>query len=62
MIERACDDDRPIDMIVVHSFSGFFRDAFGLEIYVRKLAKHGVRLVSITQELAPKSSATIRRR
>jgi Resolvase, N terminal domain len=35
----------------VHSFSRFFRDAFGLEFYVRKLAKHGVRLVSITQEL-----------
>jgi site-specific DNA recombinase len=51
MIERACDDDHPIDTIVVHSFSRFFRDAFGLEMYVRKLAKHGVRLVSITQEL-----------
>jgi site-specific DNA recombinase len=51
MIERACDDDHPIDAIVVHSFSRFFRDAFGLEMYVRKLAKHGVRLVSITQEL-----------
>jgi hypothetical protein len=38
-------------MIVVHSFSRFFRDAFGLEMYVHKLAKHGVRLVSITQEL-----------
>jgi hypothetical protein len=36
---------------VVHSFSRFFRDAFGLEFYVRKLAKHGVRLLSITQEL-----------
>ncbi|MGJ0427327.1 recombinase family protein [Methylocystis sp.] len=51
MIERACDDDHPIDAIVVHSFSRFFRDAFGLEMYVRKLAKHGVRRVSITQEL-----------
>ena len=51
MIERACDDDRPFDVVVVHSFSRFFRDAFGLEFYVRKLAKHGVRLVSITQEL-----------
>ena len=38
MIERACDDDHPIDAIVVHSFSRFFRDAFGLEMYVRKLA------------------------
>ena len=51
MIERACDDDHPIDVIVVHSLSRFFRDAFGLEMYVRKLAKHNVRLVSITQEL-----------
>jgi site-specific DNA recombinase len=51
MIERACDDDHPFDVIVVHSFSRFFRDAFGLEMYIRKLAKNGVRLVSITQEL-----------
>lgn len=51
MIERASDGDRPFDVIVVHSFSRFFRDAFGLEMYVRKLAKVGVRLVSITQEL-----------
>jgi site-specific DNA recombinase len=51
MIERACDDDHPFDVIVVHSFSRFFRDAFRLELYIRKLAKQGVRLVSITQEL-----------
>ena len=51
MIERACDGENAFDVIVVHSFSRFFRDAFGLEFYVRKLTKHGVRLVSITQEL-----------
>ena len=51
MIERACDGDNPFDVIVVHSYSRFFRDAFGLEFYVRKLAKHGVKLVSMTQEL-----------
>ena len=51
MIERACDGENAFDVIVVHLFSRFFRDAFGLEFYVRKLAKHGVRLVSITQEL-----------
>lgn len=50
MIERACDGDRPFDVIIVHSFSRFFRDAFGLEMYIRRLAKAGVRLVSITQE------------
>ncbi|WP_192643174.1 recombinase family protein [Bosea sp. OAE506] len=51
MIERATDDDRPFDIVLVHSFSRFFRDSFGLEMYIRKLAKAGVRLVSITQEL-----------
>ena len=51
MIERACGEERPFDVVVVHSVSRFFRDAFGLEFYVRKLAKHNVRLVSITQEL-----------
>ncbi len=51
MIERACDGDGAFDVIIVHSYSRFFRDAFGLEFYVRKLAKHGVKLVSMTQEL-----------
>lgn len=51
MIERACDGEHAFDLIVVHSYSRFFRDAFGLEYYVRKLAKNGVKLVSITQEL-----------
>ena len=51
MIERACDGENAFDVIVVHSFSRFFRDAFGLEFYLRKLAKYGVKLVSITQEL-----------
>lgn len=51
MVERACDGQNDFDVIVVHSFSRFFRDAFGLEFYIRKLTKHGVRLLSITQEL-----------
>jgi DNA invertase Pin-like site-specific DNA recombinase len=38
-------------MVIVHSFSRFFRDHFELEFYVRKLAKNGVKLVSMTQEL-----------
>ncbi|WP_287988968.1 recombinase family protein, partial [Acidiphilium sp.] len=41
----------PFDVVVVHSFSRFFRDHFELEFYVRKLAKNGVKLVSITQEM-----------
>ncbi|MDN3624867.1 recombinase family protein [Methylobacterium isbiliense] len=51
MIVRAGDDDHPFDVIVVHSYSRFFRDSFGLEMYVRRLARAGVRLISITQEL-----------
>jgi site-specific DNA recombinase len=51
MIDAATTKPPAFDMIVVHSFSRFFRDQFQLEFYVRRLAKDGVRLVSITQEL-----------
>ena len=51
MIERACDGEHAFDVIAVHSYSRFFRDSFGHEFYLRKLAKHGVKLVSITQPL-----------
>eukprot|EP01037_Dinobryon_pediforme_P006261 gene6261-6333_t len=51
MIERACDNDSPFDVIIVHSLSRFFRDAFLLEWYIRKLAKAGVRVESVTQTL-----------
>jgi len=49
MIERACDGDNAFDVIVVHSYSRFFREAFEQEFYLHKLAKHNVRVVSITQ-------------
>jgi site-specific DNA recombinase len=51
MIDAATTKPLAFDTIVVHSFSRFFRDQFQLEFYVRRLAKSGVRLVSITQEL-----------
>src|SRR5487761_2148291 len=51
MIEAATTKPSPFDVILVHSFSRFFRDQFQLEFYVRRLAKSGVRLLSITQEL-----------
>ena len=59
MVERGYDGESAFDVIVVHSFSRFFRDAFGLEFYVRKLAKHGVRLeraksgTRLVQEISP---------
>ncbi len=61
MITRAEDADRPYDVIVVHSLARFFRDAFGLEMYVRRLAKDGGRLVSITQELGDDPAAEMMR-
>ena len=51
MIEAGTSKPAPFDIVVVHSFSRFFRDHFELEFYVRKLAKNGIRLVSITQEM-----------
>ena len=51
LIDAATTKPPAFDVILVHSFSRFFRDQFQLEFYVRRLAKAGVRLVSITQEL-----------
>src|SRR5258707_11917621 len=55
MIEHACDGDQAFDVIIVHSYSRFFREAFEQEFYLRKLAKHGVRVVSITQPVGDES-------
>lgn len=51
MIEAGTARPSAFNVVVVHSFSRFFRDHFELEFYVRKLAKNGVRLLSMTQEL-----------
>src|SRR5215831_5014394 len=55
MIERACDGEHAFDLIVVHSYSRFFREAFEQEFYLRRLAKHGVRVVSTTQPVGDES-------
>ncbi len=51
LMEAAAAKPRRFDIVVVHSFSRFFRDHFELEFNVRRLAKNGIKLVSITQEL-----------
>ena len=51
MIDAALVKPPTFTFILVHSFSRFFRDQFQFEFYVRKLAKNGVRLISITQDL-----------
>ena len=49
LIDLATGTDRPLDIILVHSMSRFFRDQFQSEFYIRKLRKAGVDVVSITQ-------------
>src|ERR1700726_4632610 len=49
MMDAAAARPPMFDVILVHSFSRFFRDQFQLEFYVRRLAKNGIRL--ITQDL-----------
>ncbi|WP_081500797.1 recombinase family protein [Rhizobium rhizogenes] len=51
MIAQATTHGSPYDVILVHSYSRFFRDSFAMEYYIRKLAKAEVEVVSITQEL-----------
>lgn len=50
MVSDACSKDHPFDIILVYSFSRFFRDAVDSGIYRRKLEKHDVTVSSITQD------------
>src|ERR1700678_3729884 len=51
MIEAGPSKPAPFDVVIVHSFSRFFRDDLEFELYVRKLANNRVKLVSIPQEM-----------
>jgi DNA invertase Pin-like site-specific DNA recombinase len=44
--QRPC----PFDVILVHSFSRFARDAYQLEFHIRDFRKRSVRVASLTQE------------
>lgn len=59
MIDEATSAKRPFDVIVVHSFSRFFRDSYGSEFYRRKLEKAGVGIVSITQPVTDDPSGQL---
>ena len=61
MMDAGTSKPAAFDIVVVHSFSRFFRDHFELEFYVRKLAKNGVKLVSMTQELGDDSTHVMMR-
>jgi site-specific DNA recombinase len=57
LMEAACVDPSPFDIVLVHSISRFFRDVAGYTFWKRKLERHGVSLVSITQSFGEGTSA-----
>ena len=50
------------ELIVVHSYSRFFRDQVVGELYIRSLAKRGVRVVSLTQQTDESPEGNLMRR
>ncbi|WP_425429689.1 recombinase family protein [Desulfuromusa kysingii] len=50
MIADACVKPSPFNVIIIHSFSRFFRDSFLSAYYKRKLKKYGIKVISITQQ------------
>ena len=50
MIDAATSAARPFDIVLVHSMSRFFRDQFSSEMYIRKLRKADVAVISMTQD------------
>lgn len=52
MLEDIAHGEQRINIIVVHSFSRFFRDEVEAELTIRQLRKRGIEVVSITQDLA----------
>src|SRR5262245_39567786 len=49
MLDQAEGADRRFDVICVHAFSRFYRNGAEMELTIRKLRKHGVEVVSVTQ-------------
>ena len=62
MISDAAASDRHFDMIVVHSFSRFFRDEVVSETYIRQLNKQGVEVWSATENWGEGSTGELARR
>ncbi len=57
MMDAACIDPSPFDVILVHSQSRFFRDTAGYVVSKRRLQKHGVALLSMTQDFGEGAAA-----
>jgi DNA invertase Pin-like site-specific DNA recombinase len=57
MMDAGCVDPSPFDIVLVHSQSRFFRDTAGYVVSKRRLQKHGVSLVSMTQDFGEGAAA-----
>ncbi|WP_284178083.1 recombinase family protein [Rhabdaerophilum sp. SD176] len=62
MVSAAKSSEHPFDIILVHSFSRFFRDETLFEITRRDLDKKGVRIVSVSQPLGDDEAADLSRK
>ncbi len=62
MIADACTSPPPFDVIIVHSLSRFFRDMIEFALYERRLKKHGVIVLSITQQTSDDPAGEMARR
>ncbi|MFQ6756811.1 recombinase family protein, partial [Cereibacter sphaeroides] len=62
MISALTEGRVKVAMIVVHSFSRFYRDEVEAELYFRSLRRAGVEVVSMTQEVSTDSSGDFVRR
>jgi Resolvase, N terminal domain len=56
-MDAACVDPPPFDVVLIHSQSRFFRDTAGYVLSKRRLQKHGVSLVSMTQDFGDGAAA-----
>jgi len=57
MMDAGSVDPSPFDIVLVHSQSRFFRDTAGYVVSKRRLQKHGVSLVSMTQDFGEGATA-----
>jgi DNA invertase Pin-like site-specific DNA recombinase len=62
MIAEACVDPPPVEAVIVHSLSRFFRDSLEFGLYERQLSRNDVKLISITQQTSDDPSGEMARK
>ncbi len=62
MINEATQSPEPYQAIIIHSLSRFFRDSLEFGLYQRQLEKHGIKVLSITQQTSDDPSGEMARK